>query len=109
MVNKRGTKYKDFEAELLKKPEIRREYEALKPKYQMIKILIERRNQLRISQMQLAKTIGTKQPAISRLERGDYNTTLDTLFKVASALDLNIDISPKIGKVTKSVYNKVHN
>ncbi len=71
MTNKKGTKYEDFEAELLKKPEIRREYEALKPKYEMIKILIERRNQLRISQMQLAKTIGTKQPSISRLERGD--------------------------------------
>jgi len=108
MANKKGTKYEDFEAELLKKPEIRREYEALKPKYEMIKTLIERRNQLRISQMQLAKTIGTKQPAISRLERGDYNTTLDTLFKVASALDLDIDISPKIKKVTKLVYDKVH-
>ena len=108
MTNKRGTKYEDFEAELLKKPEIRREYEALKPKYKMIKILIERRNQLRISQMQLAKTIGTNQPAISRLERGDYNTTLDTLFKVASALDLDIDISLKIKKVTKLAYDKVH-
>ena len=94
MTNKRGTKYEDFEAELLKKPEIRREYEALKPKYEMIKILIKRRNQLRITQKQLAKTIGTKQPAISRLESGDYNTRLDTLFKVATALDLNIDISP---------------
>jgi len=101
LANKKGTKYEDFEAELLKKPEIRREYEALKPKYEMIKNLIERRNQLRISQTQLAKTIGTKQPAISRLETGDYNTTLDTLFKVASALDLDIDISPKIKKVTK--------
>ena len=98
MTNKRGTKYEDFEAELLKKPEIRREYEALKPKYEMIKALIERRNQLRISQTQLAKAVGTKQPAISRLERGDYNTTLDTLFKVASGLDLDIDISPKTKK-----------
>ena len=108
MANKRGTKYEDFEAELLKKPEIRREYEALKPKYEMIKIVIERRNQLRISQTQLAKTIGTKQPAISRLERGDCNTTLDTLFKVTSALDLNIYISKKMGKVSKSAYDKVH-
>jgi len=108
MANKRGTKYEDFEAELLKKPEIRREYEALKPKYEMIKTLIERRNQLRISQTQLAKTIGTKQPAISRLERGDYNTTLDTLFKVTSALDLNICISTKMGKASKSAYDKVH-
>jgi len=98
MTNKKATTHEEFKAELLKDPEFRREYEALKPKYEMIKTLIERRNQLRISQTQLAKTIGTKQPAISRLERGDYNTTLDTLFKVASALDLDIDISPKIKK-----------
>ena len=106
MTNKRGTKYEDFEAELLRKPEIRREYDALKPKYEMIQSLIERRNQLRISQTQLARIIGTRQPAISRLERGDYNTTLNTLFKVASALDL--DISLKAGRATKLAYDKVH-
>ena len=106
MTNKRGTKYEDFEAELLRKPEIRREYEALKPKYEMIQSLIERRNQLRISQTQLARIIGTRQPAISRLERGDYNTTLNTLFKVANALDL--DISLKAGRATKLAYDKVH-
>ena len=106
MTNNRGTKYEDFEAELLRKPEIRREYEALKPKYEMIQSLIERRNQLRISQTQLARIIGTRQPAISRLERGDYNTTLNTLFKVASALDL--DISLKARRATKLAYDKVH-
>lgn len=106
MTNKRGTKYEDFEAELLSKPEIRREYEALKPKYEMIQSLIERRNQLRISQTRLARIIGTRQPAISRLERGDYNTTLNTLFKVANALDL--DISLKAGRATKLAYDKVH-
>ena len=29
--------YEEFKAELLKNPEIRKEYEALKPKYDMIK------------------------------------------------------------------------
>jgi DNA-binding XRE family transcriptional regulator len=106
MRNKKPTRYEEFEAELLQNPEIRREYEALKPKYDMIRNLIERRNKLSISQAELAKMIGTRQPAISRLERGDYNTTIDTLFKVASALDL--DVSLKARKVTKSDYNKVH-
>jgi DNA-binding XRE family transcriptional regulator len=95
MANKRGTKYEDFEAELLRKPEIRREYEALRPKYEMIKTLIERRKQLRISQAQLAKTIGTQQPAISRLENGGRNTTISTLFKVASALNLDVEFKQR--------------
>jgi predicted transcriptional regulator len=105
MANKKATKYEEFEAELLKKPGICKEYEALKPRYDMIRSLIERRNQLQISQTQLAKIVGTKQPAISRLEKGDYNTTLSTLFKVASALDL--DISLKARTKTKQTCDNV--
>ena len=107
MVSKKTTVYDEFEASLLENPEIRKEYEALKPKYEMIQKLIERRNKLNMSQTQLAKIIGTKQPAISRLERGDYNTTLETLFKVASALDLDLEISLKANGKTKSIRDKV--
>ena len=92
MTNKKPTNYEEFEKTLLEKPEIRKEYEALKPRYDMIKSFIKRRNHLKISQTQLAKIIGTKQPAISRLEKGDYNTTLNTFFKVAEALDLDISL-----------------
>jgi len=96
MVNKKATDFEEFEAELLKRPGVRREYEALKPKYDMIRGLIERRNQLHISQTQLARMVGTKQPAISRLEKGDYNTTLRTLFKVADALGLDISLKERV-------------
>ena len=95
MTDIRATNYDEFEAKLLEKPEIRREYEALKPKYDMIRNLIKRRSKLGISQTQLARIIGTKQPAISRLEKGDYNTTLSTFFKVADALDLNISLKAR--------------
>jgi len=93
--NGKGTRYEEFEAELLKKPGIRREYDALKPKYEMIRSLIERRNQLNINQTQLAKLTGMRQPAISRLEKGDYNTTLNTFFKVTNALGLDISLKSK--------------
>jgi len=92
VINKKATDYEEFEAELLKRPGIRKEYDALKPKYNIIRSIIERRNQLQISQAQLAEIIGTKQPAISRLENGAYNTTLSTFFKVADALDLDISV-----------------
>jgi predicted transcriptional regulator len=105
MANKKGTRYEDFEAELLERPGVRKEYEALRPKYEMIRSLIERRNQLRISQKQLAELIGTKQPAISRLEKGDCNTKLSTFFKVANALDLAISIEART-KVER-IRNKV--
>ena len=96
MNKKKPTNFEEFEGELLKDPEIRKEYENLKPKYEMIQSLIKRRNQLRMSQSQLARTVGTRQPAISRLERGEFNNiTLSTLIKVAHALDLDLDISLK--------------
>jgi predicted transcriptional regulator len=96
MNKKHTTNFEEFEGELLKDPEIRKEYESLKPKYEMIQSLIKRRNQLRMSQSQLARTVGTKQPAISRLERGEFNNvTLSTLIKIAHALDLDLDISLK--------------
>jgi DNA-binding XRE family transcriptional regulator len=105
MANRRVTSYEQFEAELLKKPGIRKEYEALKPKYDMIRMLIERRNQLQMSQTKLARLVGTKQPAISRLEKGDYNTTLSTLFRVANALGL--DIAFKVREGENGIYSKV--
>ena len=95
MAPPKATKYEDFEAELLSRPGIRREYEALKPKYEMIRSLIERRNQLKLSQTQVAEMVGTKQPAICRLEKGDCNTTLNTLFKVADVLGMDICLKAK--------------
>lgn len=96
MNKKKLTNFEEFEDDLLQDSEIRKEYGYLKPKYEIIQSLIKRRNQLRISQSQLARTVGTRQPAISRLERGEFNNiTLSTLIKVAHALDLNLDISLK--------------
>lgn len=49
MANKRATNYDEFEAKLLGKPEIRREYEALKPKNEMIRSLIKRSLDIEVS------------------------------------------------------------
>ncbi len=102
MNKKKATNFEEFESELLEDSEVQKEYERLKPKYDMIRSMIRRRNQLRMSQSQLAKTIGTRQPAISRLERGEFNTiTLSTLIKVADALDLDLDISLKAKRMVR--------
>jgi hypothetical protein len=60
MKMKQPTNFEEFKGELLKDPEFRKEYEALEPKYEIIRSLIKRRNQLRISQSQLARTVGTR-------------------------------------------------
>lgn len=96
-----GTNLLDFKKELLKDDKGREEYERLKPKYELIHALIERRHQLRISQDRLARITGTRQPAISRLERGDYNTTMGTFLKVVQALNLDLQVLPKSSNALK--------
>jgi len=94
-MREKSMKYKDFRAQRLMDPEVRREYEALEPEFRLIRSILLLRNQMNISQMQLAKLAGMKQPAISRLERGDSNITINTLRRVADALNADLDISLK--------------
>lgn len=97
----KSVKYEDFKAQRLKEPEVRKEYEALEPEFRLIRDILLRRSQLNISQTQLAKLVGTKQPAISRLEKGDGNITINTLHRVADALNVDLEISFKDRPQTK--------
>jgi len=92
---KKSTKYEDFKAQRLTDPEVRKEYDALEPQFRLIREILLRRSELNLNQLQLAKLVGTRQPAISRLERGDGNITINTLRRIADALDADLDISLK--------------
>lgn len=50
------------------------------------------RERARLTQAELAKEIGTTQSVISRIERADQNLTVETLSKIAKALDSNLVI-----------------
>jgi len=89
------TNFEIHREELLNNPEFRKKYEALEPKYNLIRTLIRRRNELHLSQAQLANIIGMQQPAISRLEHGVNNTSISTLFKVVDALNLDMEFKPR--------------
>lgn len=99
------TNYDDFKAEILSKPNIRKEYNHLIPKYEFIKMMIRRRNELKLSQSQVAQMIGTRQPAISRLESGNCNSRIGTLYRVADVLGL--DISFKVRESANKQLTKV--
>jgi transcriptional regulator with XRE-family HTH domain len=57
----------------------------------------ERRAQLGLSQQDLARLVGTTQSAIARLERGGRPPRIDTLLKIAEALDceLAVELRPR--------------
>lgn len=50
-----------------------------------------------LSQRALAQKLGMTQPQIARLEAGDHNPTIETLARLAEALDIEfaIDIHPR--------------
>lgn len=85
--------YSKLKAKWLKDKEFKREYDALEPEFELIRSLIRKRLQANLSQAELAKKIGTKQSAISRLESGDYNPTIGMLRKVAAALNADLRVS----------------
>lgn len=64
-------------------------------KLAVIDTLIKRRIKKGWSQTDLAQAIGSRQPTISCLEQGGCNPTLQTLEKIAEALDMRLDISMK--------------
>ena len=56
----------------------------------------DRRRELGLSQVQLAALCGTTQSAIARLERGGRPPRIDTLLRIASALEceLHVELRP---------------
>jgi DNA-binding XRE family transcriptional regulator len=88
-----GVDFKDLKTELLEDLEAKKHYDSLKPRYTLIAALIARRNELNLSQRDLAGLTGLKQPAICRLESGSGDVTLDTLSKVSRALGLEISLT----------------
>jgi transcriptional regulator with XRE-family HTH domain len=59
----------------------------------------EQRQAKGLSQRELAEMVGTTQSAIARLERGGRPPRIDTLLRIADALDceLVVDLKPRQG------------
>ena len=87
--------WKTLKKELLANKEVAEEYERLKPKYQLISQLIEARVNRGLTQEQLAKKIGTKQSAVSRIESGRANPSIAFLQEISEALGRKLVIQLK--------------
>jgi len=85
--------YSTLKKQLLKDDEVRQEYDALEPEFAIAAVVIKKRLEKGLTQSQLAKKVGTKQSAISRLESGNYNPSITFLERIAKALDTHLVIS----------------
>lgn len=69
--------------------------EMIRQKNRIIDYLKEVRLKKGVSQYEVAKRLGTKQPAIARMEAGDTGeVSFDFLVRVALALRVSLEITP---------------
>jgi len=89
--------FNDLKKELLNNEDIRREYEALEPEYQVVRAIIEARKSQHLTQQELAERTGINRSDISKLENGNANPSLNTLRRLAEGLNMNmkIEFTPK--------------
>lgn len=59
--------FSDYKQEVLKDKELKKEYDALGPEYELINFIIDARIKQDLTQKQLAELAGTDQARISRL------------------------------------------
>jgi len=93
-----------FVKQLLKDPAVRTEYEALKPEFALLDELLRARKRAGLTQAQVAARMGTKTPAIARLEGGGgarrHSPTVATLRKYAEAVGCRLEIRLRPGRST---------
>jgi len=88
-----GQPFSRYKEELLQTPEVLAAYEELGPEFELIASLIELRRLRGLSQEGLAQAVGTRQPAIARIESGRYRgMSVKTLEKLAHALKAKLVI-----------------
>jgi|GEM_PF-374719 len=94
--------HQEFLQQQLQDPAFRAAYEALTPAYELKRLRILKK----ISQAELARRVGTKQPSIARLESGYGFRNLTFLKKVADALDATVEIRITPKKLTAAPKTK---
>jgi DNA-binding XRE family transcriptional regulator len=95
MTNKKRT-FRDRLHEEMKKPGFKKGFERYYLEAVIAEKIVELRERQHMTQVQLAKAIGTGQGAISRIESGEQNLTFGMLKKIANVFKCRVvvDLRP---------------
>jgi len=98
----RGRTLKQHIGEKMKNPEFKKAWQDLDAEFSILESVIKARKKARLTQQELAERIGTKQPALSRLEKGGFEkANIETLRKIANALNYKLIVRFEPKKVRK--------
>jgi transcriptional regulator with XRE-family HTH domain len=88
--------HSDLKKKALKRKKVKEEYDALEPELSLLRELLQARQNAGLSQAEVASKMGTKAPAITRLESsltsGKHSPSIATLKKYAQALGCHLEI-----------------
>jgi transcriptional regulator with XRE-family HTH domain len=88
--------HKAFVKKMLRQPAVKAEYEAQAEEFALLDELLKARRQAGLTQAQVAVQMGTKTPAVARLEAGGgsrrHLPSLATLRKYAQAVGCRLEI-----------------
>ncbi len=88
--------HSELKEKALGRKNVRIEYDALEPEFKLLHDLLKARQKAGLSQAEVAERMGTKAPAITRLESslssGKHSPSIATIKKYANALDCHLEI-----------------
>ena len=85
--------FEELKKEVLSDPEVKKEYDALEPEFQLILAMLELRSKQNLTQQELADRTGINRSDISRIENGNANPSLKTMKRLAAAMGKRVHIS----------------
>jgi ribosome-binding protein aMBF1 (putative translation factor) len=89
-------RHEELKAKALSRENVKAEYDALKPEFTLLHEMLLARQKVGLSQAEVAERMGTKPPAVTRLESslssGRHSPSIATLKKYAEAVNCHLEI-----------------
>jgi transcriptional regulator with XRE-family HTH domain len=97
--------HKDFVKKMLRDPAVKAEYEAQAEEFALLDEMLKARRRAGLTQAEVASRMGTKTPAVARLEAGGgsqrHSPSVATLRKYARAVGCRLEIRLRPGNRRK--------
>lgn len=84
--------YERFREEQLRDSDVRAEYDALEPEFNIIQAMIDARKQQNMTQKELSERTGITQADISRIENGTRNPSINMVKRLAKGLGMQLKL-----------------
>ena len=86
------TKYEDLREKLLDDPEVKAEYDAMQPEFDIMRAVMQARTEQNLTQKELSERTGITQADISRIENGTRNPSLNMIKRLAKGMGMRVKL-----------------